>query len=365
VDIRTVAKRVGVSQATVSRVVNHVPTVNQKIAKRVWAAISDLGYLPNSQARGLVCGRSGLLGLIVPKASNAFIMELLHSFEEVASSSGYSVLISFTVPVPAQVGLSVRRMIERRVEAISVMISGDRLLSTSNFESIAIPYVCIDEHKTSSRGYTLHVDYSQGIRDGVQNLAALGHRKIGFASMAGSLFSPQSAIQGFYRAMAECGIDVEPSWVAWEEEAKDIGRRVLEKLFSVEPVPTAVICSSLSAAGVVEAASKLAWSIPEDLSVIVFGDYLPSVKLTPASILVSPLEVARAVFDLIRGRLASKDMSDRRIRIQPRLIVGSSTGFPRGAMNDLKVKSPLRPEALTAAADSSAGRIPAGTRLTK
>jgi LacI family transcriptional regulator len=336
-DIRTVAQRAGVSIATVSRTVNQVPTVNRKIAKRVWEAISELGYLPNTQARGLVCGRSGFLGLIVPKARNPFIMDLLHSFEEVVSTSGYSVVISFTVP--AQVSLSIRRMIEHRVEALSILISGDRPVSTSDLESIAIPYVCIDGHKTSSRGYTLHIDYFKGIREGVQNLAALGHRKIGFASTAGNMFSTQSAVHGFYRALAECGIDVEPSWVVLEEDGRDIGRRVLEKLFSVEPMPTAVICCSLSAAGVMEAASKLAWSIPEDLSVIVFGDHLPSMRLTPASIVVSSLEVAQAVFDSIRGRLPSNDVSDRRIRIQPRLIVGSSTGFPRGAMKDLKVKS--------------------------
>jgi len=64
-DIRTVAQRARVSIATVSRIINHNPTVNAKMAKRVWDAIRELDYFPNTQARALVSGRSGLFGLIV------------------------------------------------------------------------------------------------------------------------------------------------------------------------------------------------------------------------------------------------------------------------------------------------------------
>ena len=67
-DIRTVAEHANVSIATVSRTINHVPTVNAKMAKRVWEAIRELNYFPNTQARALVSGRSGLLGLIDRKS---------------------------------------------------------------------------------------------------------------------------------------------------------------------------------------------------------------------------------------------------------------------------------------------------------
>jgi DNA-binding LacI/PurR family transcriptional regulator len=348
VGIQTVAKRAGVSNTTVSRVINHVPTVNHKIAKRVWAAISELGYFPNTQARALICGRSGLLGLIVPKTANPFIVELIHSFETAASRLGYGVLISFIGPEPAQMTHHIRRMLEHRVEAVSAIIASERLLSTNDLESNAIPFVCIDGSRSVSHGYTLYVDYSPGIRQGVQHLAALGHRRIGFVSRSRSLFTHESAIEGFYRALAECGIHTDPSWVAIGENSEEISQPLLDKLLSGERVPTAIVCCSSSWAGVMRAASKFALTIPEGLSVIIFGDHQPSMNLTATSILVSPVEVAYAAVNSIRAQQASNDMPDRRIRIQPPLTVGNSTGFPRGVMKDLQLKSPFYPEAAAA-----------------
>ena len=71
-DIRTIARAANVSIATVSRTINHVTTVNPKIAKRVWELIDELDYFPNTQARALVSGRSRLFGLIVSDITNPF-----------------------------------------------------------------------------------------------------------------------------------------------------------------------------------------------------------------------------------------------------------------------------------------------------
>ena len=76
-DIRNVAERAKVSIATVSRTINRNPTVNPKMTKRVWDAIRELGYYPNTQARALGSGRSGIFGLIVSDITNPFFAELI------------------------------------------------------------------------------------------------------------------------------------------------------------------------------------------------------------------------------------------------------------------------------------------------
>ncbi|MGA8529073.1 MAG: LacI family DNA-binding transcriptional regulator, partial [Acidobacteriaceae bacterium] len=76
-DIHAVARLAHVSTATVSRTINHVPTVDPKLAKRVFEAIRELNYLPNTQARALVSGRSRILGLIVSEITNPFFPELI------------------------------------------------------------------------------------------------------------------------------------------------------------------------------------------------------------------------------------------------------------------------------------------------
>ena len=81
-DIRTVAALAKVSIATVSRTINGSPAVSDRLTKRVWQAIEQLNYFPNTHARSLVSGRSRLFGIIVENITNPFFPELIQSFEE-------------------------------------------------------------------------------------------------------------------------------------------------------------------------------------------------------------------------------------------------------------------------------------------
>ena len=111
VSIRDVASRAGVSIATVSRAVNRIPTVDPALVRRVWQAIKELGYLPNTQARALVSGRSRMLGLIVSEITNPFFPELIQGFEDVAVEHGYEILIGSTNYDPERMKRCIRRMV--------------------------------------------------------------------------------------------------------------------------------------------------------------------------------------------------------------------------------------------------------------
>ncbi|MDR3740322.1 MAG: LacI family DNA-binding transcriptional regulator, partial [Terracidiphilus sp.] len=95
-DIRAVAAVAKVSIATVSRTINGSSLVSDGLSKRVWQAIKQLNYLPNTHARTLVSGRSRLLGIIVENITNPFFPELIQSFEEIAVAGGYEILVSST-----------------------------------------------------------------------------------------------------------------------------------------------------------------------------------------------------------------------------------------------------------------------------
>ena len=109
IDIHAVAARARVSIATVSRTINYVPSVDPALASRVWKAVADLKYLPNTQARALVSGKSRLLGLIVSEITNPFFPELIHEFEQVVVGQHYEVLIGSTSDDPHQMERCDRR----------------------------------------------------------------------------------------------------------------------------------------------------------------------------------------------------------------------------------------------------------------
>src|SRR5579862_9814961 len=123
IDIRAVAARARVSIATVSRTINHVPSVDPVLASRVWKAVTDLKYLPNTQARALVSGKSRLLGLIVSDITNPFFPEVIKGFEDVAVEQGYDILIGSTDYDTQKMSGCVRRMVERRVDGVAIMTS--------------------------------------------------------------------------------------------------------------------------------------------------------------------------------------------------------------------------------------------------
>src|SRR6201981_3313657 len=123
-DIREIAKQARVSTATVSRVINRLPTLNPQLAKRVWSVIDELGYYPNTQARALVSGRSRIFGLIISDITNPFFPEILPVFETIAVQDRYEILLSSTSNDPKRMESSARRMIERRVEGVAVLTFG-------------------------------------------------------------------------------------------------------------------------------------------------------------------------------------------------------------------------------------------------
>src|SRR5450432_415156 len=109
--IHQVADRAGVSTTTVSRTINSPALVDADTAEKVWAAITELEYYPNGQARSLVSGRTRLLGLIVSDITNPFFPEVIKGFEDVAAEQGYDILIGSTDYDPKKMARCVRRMV--------------------------------------------------------------------------------------------------------------------------------------------------------------------------------------------------------------------------------------------------------------
>src|SRR5215471_5043526 len=161
-DIRQVAKRAGVSTATVSRTINNLP-VRPGTARRVWKAIEELKYFPNTQARSLVSGRSRIVGLIVSDITNPFFPELVKGFEDAATQNGYEVLLSNTEYDPIRMATGVRRMLERKVDAVAIMTSEmDRSL-TQQLAHRNIPMVFLDVGKVDRHVSNVRIDYARGI----------------------------------------------------------------------------------------------------------------------------------------------------------------------------------------------------------
>ncbi len=338
-DIRTIARAANVSIATVSRTINHVATVNPKIAKRVWEVIDELDYFPNTQARALVSGRSKLFGLIVSEITNPFFPELIQGFEDIAVENGYEILVSSTNYDPKRMSHCIRRMLERKVEGVAVMTFGIEQPLLDQLAKRKVPLVFIDLGPKRPGISLLKVDYHHGIRQGVQHLAALGHKNIAFISGPASLHSAQSRLNAFTTSLKECSIAPNPAWIVEGNHTMEGGIAAMGRLLAenAKKMPTAVMCSNdMTAIGVLHKLYRAGLRVPDDLSVIGFDDiHITEVTIPPlTTVQMSRFDLARAAVTALRAHVENSTESPpkREYDIQTELVVRESTGSPRGAM---------------------------------
>ncbi|HUZ94597.1 MAG TPA: LacI family DNA-binding transcriptional regulator [Edaphobacter sp.] len=342
-DIRTIARLAKVSIATVSRTINRVPTVNPKIAKRVWEVIEELDYFPNSQARALVSGRSWILGLIVSEITNPFFPELIQGFEDIAVEHGYEILVSSTNHDPKRMSHCIRRMLERKVDGVAVMTFGIEAPLLDQLAQRKVPLVFVDVGPDGPGINVLKVDYHHGIRQGVQHLAALGHRKIAFIRGPEGLHSAQSRLDAFIESLRECGIAPNPAWILPGDHTLEGGMAAMRQLLTAKDMPTAVMCSNdMTAIGVLHTMYRAGLRVPDDLSVIGFDNiHIAEVTIPPlTTVQMSRFDLAKAAVTALRACAEGTEKSEQKheYNIQTDLVVRESTGFPRGTMKDLPKK---------------------------
>jgi LacI family transcriptional regulator, galactose operon repressor len=272
VNLREIAKRAKVSTATVSRAINHIPSVDPHLAKRVWKAVQELSYYPNTQARALVSGHSRIFGLIVSGITNPFFPEIVDAFEEIAVRHDYEILLSSSLQ-GSSMERAVRRMIERRVEGVAILTFGLGHSLVEDFRHRNIPVVIVDHNPQMSGVSTIRVDYQHGIRQAVQHLAALRHVRIAFITGPERLRSAADRRNAFETSMGEIGLEVGCKFIIEGDHTAEGGIKAMAQLAALPSPPTAVLCSNdMTAIGVLQRAFELGLSVPKQLSVIGFDD---------------------------------------------------------------------------------------------
>jgi LacI family transcriptional regulator len=324
-----------VSIATVSRTINGAPVVSERLSKRVWQAIEQLNYFPNTHARSLVSGRSRILGIIVENITNPFFPELIQHFEEIAVAHGYEILVSSSNSDPSVLTKCVRRMIERKVEGVAMLTFGEEEPVLGQLSFHDIPMVLAEFRLKDPKASTILLDYSTGIRAAVNHLAGLGHRKIAFLAGPHKIHSAITRENDFREAMELAGLTIQKKWLIECDHTLKGGVAGFERLQSLASKPTAILCSNdMTAIGVLRAAYLRELRVPHDLSVIGLDDIdFAEFTLPPlTTIRLSRAELARAAFEALRQQAedSNNPHMQREFLVSTSLVVRGSTGPPAG-----------------------------------
>ena len=330
-DIRQVAKKAGVSIATVSRAINLVPSVQPALARRIRRVAVECGYFPNSYARSLVSGKSKLFGIVIPDITNPFFASIVDSFEIHAVQQGYEILLAMTSGDVNSTKAAFRRMIERRAAGVAVLTCGSEPGEFASLGSRDVPVVFLDLQERVEKAANIRVDHLNGIRQAVQHLAALRHTRIAFiAGPKGDRWADARRI-AFETCMQEVALPIEKAHLVTGDHTFAGGREMLGELMTSTRIPTAIICSNdLTAIGVFKEAGRLGASIPGDLSVVGIENIWFSAMIVPALTTVDlpQKEVASLAFSALSGPEETEGGTrERSYAVSTELIIRESTAI--------------------------------------
>jgi LacI family transcriptional regulator len=331
-NIAEIAKRANVSTATVSRTLNLSGPVKAATARKVWRAVTELNYYPNSHARALVSGRSRLIGLIVSDITNPFSPELIRAFQDLAAQKQYEILLTSTDYLTSRMTECLRRMLERKVDGVAMMTSEMDLGLIKELSKRNVPIVFMDVGQMGPRMSHVAIDYGNGIRQAVDHVVGLGHRQIAFITGPLDLHSARTRRQAFLDQMRHHGLDPDRKWIREGTHTADGGEKAMAALMKLSKVPTAVVCSNdWTAIGALHAAHAGGLRVPEDVSIVGFDD-IPMAKYTHpplTTVQMTASDVGATAFTALYRLIGEEAVEGDVYQVPTKLIERQSTAKPR------------------------------------
>ena len=331
-----VAREVGVSAKTVSRVLNDDGPASAQTREQVLAAVAKLGFQPNLMARNIrVGGPDTTIGLVIPDLGNPFFGAVARSIEDTVRDRGLTLLMGSSADDPERERALTDKFLARRVSILLVVPSvGADHSHLKTHRAAGLPVVFIDRPGTGLSTDSVVSSNRAGAHDGVAHLVAHGHRRIGFVGdLPTKLYTRRERLAGYREALQEVGLPYDRSLVTNAHDQHGASASTSQLLGLVDP-PTAVFAgNNIVALGIV---TELARRKRKDVAVVAFDDVPLAEALEPALTVVSQAaeEIGRTAAATALARLDGDRGRARTITVPTRLIVRGSGECPASALQE-------------------------------
>jgi LacI family transcriptional regulator len=329
-----VAHLAGVSQATVSLVLNDVPgaRISRASRRRVIEAANSLDYHPNATARSLVRQRAGVVGLVMRQSpnflgANAVLPSVIRGFTSVAGPAGFKTLVE---PIEDVSAPDVYMRLAREAHVDGIVISGARSDDEQllRLDSSDFPIV-LWGHLAGSDLPFVDVDNVAAAKIAVDHLIGLGHRHIACITN-GPLQDSASAsrLRGYRQALESHGLDFDPALVRYGDFEESSGHTAMLSLLALSEPPSAVfVASDETALGALRAARSRGVKVPEELAVVGFDNLPISEYVSPAltTVNVPTLEIG-AVAARMLLQIIETEKRPESVFLETRLVIRETCG---------------------------------------
>ena len=321
--IREVAKRAGVSPATVSRVINGTARVDEEKRERVEKAIEETGFRPNELARALYRKSSKIIGVIVPDIENPFFSELAKAIEKEAYEQEYRILLCNSDDQKEKELANLQMLAQLQADGVILMTNtGEK---SQSYEAVSMPIVFVDR-RLDEMGQTsvIEADHYAGGKLAAEYLIACGCRKITCIRGPQELSSGKKRYEGYREvcrqySMKERFVD---STYKYEDGAK-AAEEVLRRYPDTDGI---IACNDMTAVSVYKVLQKRGYRVPDDIQIIGFDGVKFGRFLTPELTTVAqPIkEMGKCAVQMILGTVKELPR-DREMKFPVMLIKGETT----------------------------------------
>ncbi len=312
VTIKDVAKRAGLSQATVSRALNKSGYVSEETQRRVQEAVAELGYQPNWLARSLKGKSTGLIGLIVPEVVSLYDNSIIQAVSDMLHAHNYGMMLCITNE-DAEMDLAYLRILqEKRVDGIIYVYPahGNNSAFVRQLAGQGLPIIEINRQREEDMLDAVLGDNVQGAYQITKYLIELGHRRIGLIMGETELTTGKNRLTGYRLALSDAGLPVDQSLIRIGFFSREHGEAGATELLQLADRPTAILAgSNRILMGILCTIKQQGLTIPDDISVAAFNDTewlsIWDPPITTVDIAVE--QMAQLAVDLLLRRITSPD----------------------------------------------------------
>jgi len=332
VRMKDIARDLGVSVVTVSKVLRNHSDISEETRERVLARIKEVDYRPNIAARSLVTGRTYLVGLVVPSLLHPFFAEIAKAISENLRQRGYYLIISSSEEDPELEQQEINHLLERRLDALIVASCRSSLDLFQRIEREDTPYILIDRSFEALAANFVGVDDETVGVLATQHLIDIGCQRI--AHIRGPETSPgKQRLQGYKRTLEHNGMRVLPEYIITEPkgdvDTRQRGAEAMRQLLQRDPRPDGVFCfNDPLAIGAMNCILDQGLRIPEDVALIGCGNlnYDDTLRVPLSSVDQRSRQIGEETARVALAILTSKrPPALENVILQPQLVPRAST----------------------------------------
>ncbi|WP_309103826.1 LacI family DNA-binding transcriptional regulator [Microbacterium sp.] len=328
VGIRDVARRAGLSVATVSNVLNRPELVSASAARRVHQAIEDLGYVPNVAARQLRAGRSDAIGMAVINITNPFFSGAVLGAEEVAEQSGFAVIVGNSYDSHERESRYLDLFDRQRLDGILLAPVSDDLSGLDRFDKRGVPIVLVDRADPSGVHLSVSLDDVRGGAMAADHLLAGGARHVAFVGGPFRVAQMRERFEGAERAVKRAGARF--SLIETTTLSVRLGREIGDRIAAMDAAdrPDGIFGGNDEVAlGIMQSLIHHGVSVPDDIAIVGYDDidFAGSAIVPLTSVSQPSVEMGRRAAGLLLSALSSPADELESVRFQPALVHRQST----------------------------------------